>query len=259
MTRTRVILVGVGGASCAGKTSLAKHLRRLLPNALLLHMDDFAPASDDVPISAEHGIQDWDDPETCILWPKARAAIAQIKKSGALPAGHTSNDHLNQLSAVGIDAGVEAHWTAELRRVADDSTARGEEIVWVLVDGFVLYYDEVVAGLLDVKLFVQVPYGVLKARREKRSTYALQNPDSIGEVWTDPPNYFDNIVYPGYLKAHAHLFASGDVERGALLPGNGLTVLRPGEGEAGMSAAVGEACGVLVADVERGPRVFVEA
>lgn len=143
-------------------------------------MDDFAPASEDVPISKEHGIQDWDDPETCILWPKARAAIAQIKKTGQLPAGHTSNDHLNQLSAVGITPEAEAHWSAELRRVADESAARGEDIVWVLIDGFVLYYDAEVASLLDVKLFVQVPYDVLKARREKRSTYALQSEWHVG-------------------------------------------------------------------------------
>ncbi|TXT04346.1 hypothetical protein VHUM_04113 [Vanrija humicola] len=221
-------------------------------------MDDFAPASEDVPISKEHGIQDWDDPETCILWPKARAAIAQIKATGRLPPGHTSNDHLNQLAEVGIEADVEAHWRAELVRVVDESAARGEDIVWVLVDGFVLYYDAVVASLLDVKLFVQVPYDVLKARREKRSTYALQNPDSVGEVWTDPPNYFDNIVYPGYLKAHAHLFANGDVEHGALLPDTGITVLRPGEGVPGMTKIVTEAGEVLVADVEVGDKVLVD-
>lgn len=37
-----------------------------------------------------------------------------------------------------------------------------------------------------------------------------------GDVWQDPPHYFDNIVYPAYVAAHKQLFANGDVEKGEL-------------------------------------------
>lgn len=39
-----------------------------------------------------------------------------------------------------------------------------------------------------------------------------------GDVWQDPPHYFDNIVYPAYVEAHKQLFENGDVEKGELAP-----------------------------------------
>lgn len=39
-----------------------------------------------------------------------------------------------------------------------------------------------------------------------------------GDVWQDPPHYFDNIVYPAYVDAHKQLFENGDVEKGELAP-----------------------------------------
>lgn len=36
----------------------------------------------------------------------------------------------------------------------------------------------------------------------------------------DPPLYFDEILWPSHLKAHAHLFAHGDVEAGEVITSN---------------------------------------
>ena len=38
--------------------------------------------------------------------------------------------------------------------------------------------------------------------------------DPEGALWRDPPNYFEQIVYPAYVKAHERLLTDGDVERG---------------------------------------------
>ncbi|GAA6006162.1 hypothetical protein JCM11491_002056 [Sporobolomyces phaffii] len=57
----RVFLVGIGGPTCSGKTTLAKHLARIIPGTLLFQ-DDFAPPSERVPTHPVHGFQDWDDP-----------------------------------------------------------------------------------------------------------------------------------------------------------------------------------------------------
>jgi nicotinamide/nicotinate riboside kinase len=50
-------------------------------------------------------------------------------------------------------------------------------------------------------------------------------------VWRDPPNYWEQIVYPAYVKAHKHLFKDENVEKGVLNPDyiNEL-ILLPGEG-----------------------------
>ena len=46
-----------------------------------------------------------------------------------------------------------------------------EDILFCLVDGFLLYPDPSVVKELDVRLFVRAPYEKLKARREARSGY----------------------------------------------------------------------------------------
>jgi hypothetical protein len=35
-----------------------------------------------------------------------------------------------------------------------------------------------------------------------------------GSFWQDPPNYWDDIVWPAYIKAHKNMFEGGDVSRG---------------------------------------------
>jgi hypothetical protein len=47
-----------------------------------------------------------------------------------------------------------------------------------------------------VRLFVSGDYKSMKSRRESRG---------------DPPNYFDNLVWPAYLDAHRGQFVGGDV------------------------------------------------
>jgi nicotinamide/nicotinate riboside kinase len=33
-------------------------------------------------------------------------------------------------------------------------------------------------------------------------------------MWKDPPEYWEQIVYPAYVRAHADVFEGGDVENG---------------------------------------------
>lgn len=72
-----------------------------------------------------------------------------------------------------------------------------------------------------------------------------------GGVWEDPPNYFDQIVYPAYVKAHEHIFEDGNVEKGMLretwgLGGKSLQVMRPLEGEEEMTKAFEKSCEVII-------------
>lgn len=136
---------------------------RLLPRALLLHQDDFCPPEKDIPLHSEHGVQDWDDPPTCMDWPRLRDALQRLRETGHVE--HASNDHLNEQAEVGVDAALAAQWRERF------SDTRG--VQWVLVDGFVLYWDQAVADALDVKIMLRVPKETLRARREERS-YALQ-------------------------------------------------------------------------------------
>ncbi|KAG6334051.1 hypothetical protein ID866_5039 [Astraeus odoratus] len=144
MVKTKVILVGVGGATCSGKTTLAKHLRKIIPNSVIVHQDDFAPPQEVIPIHPEYGVQDWDSPEGAIDWPRFRHFLRNVKQDGKIPPNHISHDPLNEQKEFPIDADCFTKWRAHFEEV--DRQARGDrevELIWAFVDGFLLYWDQV--------------------------------------------------------------------------------------------------------------------
>lgn len=42
----------------------------------------------------------------------------------------------------------------------------------------------------------------------------VQSDLAEGSLWRDPPNYWEQIVYPAYVEAHKEVFVNGDVEHG---------------------------------------------
>lgn len=51
-------------------------------------------------------------------------------------------------------------------------------------------------------------------RKSRTDTYCLVQSDPEGALWKDPPEYFEQIVYPAYVRAHTRVFEGGDVGRG---------------------------------------------
>lgn len=115
--------------------------------------------------------------------------------------------------------------------------------------------------MLDVKLFLRVPHDLLKRRREERQVYVLQSklhgwvaltdPSSAaaGDVWVDPPNYFEQVVYPAYVKAHSHMFQES-VEKGPLKADwEDVKVLCPGDGEEGMTECLQASCEYILSQL----------
>ena len=88
-------------------------------------------------------VQDWDDPPTCILWSDFQSALNHTRSHGVLPSSHASHDHLNKQVEVNIDSAIQARWTAEFERLAEEQVAKNVELVFFIVDGFVLYWDPV--------------------------------------------------------------------------------------------------------------------
>ncbi|KAI0256448.1 P-loop containing nucleoside triphosphate hydrolase protein [Lactifluus subvellereus] len=248
-SKTRVILVGIGGATSSGKTTLAKHLRNILPDSFIVHQDDFAPPQATLPIHPTLG-QDWDTAPTAIAWPRLRAFLHTVKRIARIPDDHTSHDHLNHQKPVSLDDAVAARCKAEIAAAqADAEAAASARIVWGLVDGFLLYWDQEVVDTLDTRIFLRVPYDVLKERRSERSGYATaEQMNAEGAFWKDPPGYFEQLVYPAYVDAHRSIFTDGDVEGGSpLLPG--LMLIEPLQ--MSMDDIVARCCGELVSVLRR--------
>ncbi|CAG8607972.1 13816_t:CDS:2 [Funneliformis caledonium] len=91
------------------------------------------------------------------------------------------------------------------------------ELYFVFIDGFLLYVNPDVIKQLDIKLFLKADYDTVKKRRETEYGKKL-----LGRRWVDPPNYFDQMVWPNYIKANDHIINRSGGENDLL---NDLIVL----------------------------------
>ena len=75
------------------------------------------------------------------------------------------------------------------------------------------------------------------------SCYGVQS-DPEGDLWRDPPGYWESIVYPAYVYAHKDIFENGDVEHGKLTGKvDGMLLLETSS--ISMTEAVDKSCEVI--------------
>lgn len=117
----RVVIAGISGATCSGKTTLAKHLARIIPASLLLFQDDFAPPAEQIPVDPTHGWQDWDDAKGAILWDKQRETLRHVRETGKVPDEHFSHDAFNEqyLGPVPISDKVQQTWRRKFEELLE--------------------------------------------------------------------------------------------------------------------------------------------
>lgn len=197
----KIIVIGLGGPSSSGKTTVAKSLNKLLRQSVLIHLDDFYFPDDQIPLDQDTKEQNWDVPEA-IDFEKF------IKYINDLKSGHKTTHEIDTLEP---DADLKMT-DDELKFFTQSCDALGlnnSKNLYVLVDGFMLYHNPNIAALFDIRLFFRASFESLKARREARSGY-----NTVEGFWVDPPNYFANIVWPAYVKHHSYLFIDNDVKLG---------------------------------------------
>ncbi|KAG8978180.1 ribosylnicotinamide kinase [Tulasnella sp. 427] len=203
-----------------------------------------------LPIHKELGLRDWDDPPGAIEWERMANELLYIKTNGRTSDSHYSHDHLNPQKPVDVDQATVERWKNRFIEIQTRFIQRGEDVVWVVVDGFLLYWDLRIYSQLSVKAFLRVPQSVAKARREERQYYtaaaALE-----GGYWLDPPNYWDGIVWPAFKKAHAALFADGDAENGTTLSEKIPDLLVLSGTETSMDQLLGQMCQGVIEFAEK--------
>lgn len=81
----------------------------------------------------------------------------------------------------------------------------------LIVEGFLLFptppLPTALPPLFDAKILLRVDRDVAKERREARVGYV-----TLDGFWTDPPRYFDDVVWPNYVESHERYFVRGNVE-----------------------------------------------
>ena len=197
------LLLGISGPSSSGKTTLARLLRDIYPNAFILHEDDFYKTDAEIPTDPASGLQDWDCLDAIDL-PALERTLKFVRKEGMAPPEFVSKEDKNSVGNVEVDGKVveSLGWRCGRWMFQDVPPI-------CIIDGFLLYSEGMrsIRELFDVKLFLRTDYATAKARRENRSGYV-----TLEGFWEDPPGYVDKIVWPNYVKDHAFLFNDGDVE-----------------------------------------------
>lgn len=98
-----------------------------------------------------------------------------------------------------------------------------------------MYWHPIIHSLLDVRILVRSSKIIIHKRRLERNERI-----SDDSFWKDPPECFENIVWPAYLDSHSKLFQNNDVEHDPVKDDMGITLLEADEMD--MSEMVDKSC-----------------
>ncbi|KAJ1503449.1 ribosylnicotinamide kinase [Coelomomyces lativittatus] len=87
------------------------------------------------------------------------------------------------------------------------SKLASSKAVVVLLDGFLLHYEPSVCMNMHGNIFLSCSYETCQYRRSLRSGYLSND----GQVWSDPPNYFENLVWPSYLCLNDRILSNSTI------------------------------------------------
>ncbi|KAF4115996.1 nicotinamide riboside kinase 1 isoform X1 [Onychostoma macrolepis] len=157
----RKLIIGIGGMTNGGKTTLSKGLQELLRNSLVISQDNFFKDDSVVPADV-NGFKQYDTLDALHM----DRMMADIGSWQEDPQGFmTSRGH------------------------AEDTAFEPSNVFVLIVEGFLIFNHGPLNTLFNKRYFLQIPYKICKERRSSR-VY----------VPPDPPGYFDGYVWPMYLK-----------------------------------------------------------
>ncbi|KAJ0019691.1 hypothetical protein NQD34_007260 [Periophthalmus magnuspinnatus] len=158
----KTVIVGIGGITNGGKSTLATRLHQQIPNSCLIAQDAYFKEDSVVPVDSK-GFKQYDVLEALYM-DQMTAHIESWRR-----------DPESFMKQKGVQTMNES--------------PLGREVFVLIVEGFLIYNYRPLNSLYDKKYFLEVPYDICKTRRSNR-VY----------VPSDPPGYFDRHVWPMYLK-----------------------------------------------------------
>lgn len=216
----RTILIGITGASSSGKSTLACLLKRIFPHSEIIHEDDFYKPEKEVPFDPVRKERDWDCPEAIDMdaMKQTLSVLADPNTYARNPRAmvkDTKNGYYDYAMASSEPPINDASFDNDESFINDLAGKVSKKLALLgyqkdfrifFLDGFLILPDAELLKMLSLTFFFKTNYQSLKNRREKR-TYNVG-----GDVWVDPPGYFDEFVWPGYYTCHKELFVNGENE-----------------------------------------------
>ncbi|KAL9822670.1 carnosine N-methyltransferase [Geothlypis trichas] len=169
----KVLVIGLGGVTNGGKTTLAEKLKNMLPNCDIISQDDFFKPESEVETD-ERGFKLYDVLDALYM----DEMVTSIRNWMKSPAS----------------SGVV---TEEPENTCDNL----KNVYILIVEGFLLYNYEPLNELWNRRYFLTLPYEECKRRRSTR----VYQP-------ADTPGYFDGHVWPMYLKYKNELEENGSMQ-----------------------------------------------
>ncbi|XP_056407970.1 nicotinamide riboside kinase 2 isoform X2 [Hyla sarda] len=166
----RRIIIGIGGVTNGGKTTLTKRLIGALPNCCVVHQDDFFKLPDQIEVG-EDGFKQWDVITSIDMEAMVNTVTAWVENPVKFARSH----------------GIALSCSSEL-----------DDVQILILEGFLLYNHKSLADLCSERYYLSIPYEECKRRRSGRN-YTVP----------DPPGLFDGHVWPMYLKHRLEMEESG--------------------------------------------------
>ncbi|XP_072261220.1 nicotinamide riboside kinase 2 [Pyxicephalus adspersus] len=165
----RRIIIGIGGVTNGGKTTLTKRLIATLPNSCVVHQDDFFKPPDQIEVG-EDGFKQWDVITSLDMEAMVNTVTAWVENPVKFARSHGKSRSASSNSDVQI----------------------------LILEGFLLYNNKLLASMCTERYYLTIPYDECKRRRSGRN-YTVP----------DPPGLFDGHVWPMYLKHRHEMKQSG--------------------------------------------------
>ncbi|XP_070760548.1 nicotinamide riboside kinase 1 [Enoplosus armatus] len=179
----KTLVVGVGGMTNGGKSTLSRSLRQQIPNSCIIAQDSYFKDDSVVPVDS-NGFKQYDTLDALHM----NTMMSDVDSWRRDPESFLRQQGLNP-----------EHTTPSV----------DEEVFVLIVEGFLIFNYRPLNELFDKRYFMEIPYDVCKKRRSSR-------------VYTppDPPGYFDGHVWPMYRKNRQEIesMASGIVFLDGLKP-----------------------------------------